>query len=359
MISSIFKRSVAISSPVILTAALTTLVAALPVLSAHGQAGDGFVKWTEPKEKAFSQEVPQGWKVTGGLVRAGQTDVRQYIHVESPQKDAVVQIGDPSLPQFCTVGPLDAQLGYHEGQARNVLGNFTELYLHFMSATEFNRWYIQNGLSQVVESIQVGNEQDLAQVSQTLTAKAQQQAGSSGQRPVVSMGVTEFSGISKETGKPVKGAVMTMTRLMDANSGQYGSIWTALPVIAGGIADENDEQRTKKVIAILGHMMQSRRDNPTWSKKEQARVARVSQEAIARNKRETQIAIARIRDAGQRSRMIAQSSGAARQSSMSAYWQRNAARAENQHQFINYISDRHDVYNPDGSRQGTAGNSGD
>lgn len=330
--------------------AVLSALAAAGAFVAHAVAApaDGFVKWTEPKEKAFSLEVPKGWTIRGGVTRPGKTDTRQYVQAESPQKDAMIQLGDPSLPQFCTLGSLDQQFGFHEGQARNVLGNFTQVYMHFMPATEFNRLYIEKGLSSVIKNIQVDGEQDMPQVAQQMTAQAAKNAPA-GIRPLYSVGMTQFKGISRETGKPVAGAVMTMTQLTNANSGEYGSIWTAMPIIVGGVSDQNEQQRVKFVVTAAAHMMQTRRMDPVWNQKEQARESKVTQEAVARNKRETQIAIARIQDAGARSRAMSRSSDDARQASMNSYWRRNAARAENQHQFINYIRDERDATDRNGN----------
>lgn len=333
--------------------ALLGLLAVLPVLSATAGPGDGFVKWTEPKEKSFSADVPRGWKVVGGLVRPAPLDLREYVVALSPQKDALVQLGDPGVPTFITVGAADQQLGYSEGQSRDVLGTVTEVYMHFMSANEFNRWYVQNRLSQSFNNVQILVEKDMPQVAQNATASARRTAPA-GKFPVVSAGFTTFKGIDKETGKPIAGVVMTTTQLMNANNGPYGSVWIASPTIVGSEVQANGEPTPavgKMLMAAFQRMTSTRRENPVWLAKEMKRQTQVRLAATARDKATTARKLAQIKDAGERSRFIASHNRATGGGSMDAYWQRRAAQDEHNHQFLNYLRSEHDVTDEEGQRR--------
>lgn len=59
-----------------------------------------FVSWSDPREGAFSVDVPRGWQVQGGAFRAAPVDVRPSVEVRSPDGEVVVRLGDPDLPTF-------------------------------------------------------------------------------------------------------------------------------------------------------------------------------------------------------------------------------------------------------------------
>ena len=54
----------------------------------------------DPFEQAFSVEVPQGWKVRGGLFRMGFSDERPMVDLVSPDGRINVRLGDVSIPTY-------------------------------------------------------------------------------------------------------------------------------------------------------------------------------------------------------------------------------------------------------------------
>src|SRR5579859_1144877 len=65
--------------------------------------GDSPIAWTtfqDPFEQAFNVEVPQGWKVRGGLFRMGFSDERPMVDVLSPDGRINVRLGDVSIPTY-------------------------------------------------------------------------------------------------------------------------------------------------------------------------------------------------------------------------------------------------------------------
>jgi hypothetical protein len=59
-----------------------------------------WVKFTDPLEQAFTLEVPQGWKVKGGMFRLGYSDHREMIDMTSPDGKINIRIGDLSIPPY-------------------------------------------------------------------------------------------------------------------------------------------------------------------------------------------------------------------------------------------------------------------
>jgi hypothetical protein len=81
------------------TSAASTRIA----LAGPSAAGDAAMAWTsfqDPFEQAFSIEVPQGWKVRGGLFRMGFSDERPMIDLLSPDGRINVRLGDISIPTY-------------------------------------------------------------------------------------------------------------------------------------------------------------------------------------------------------------------------------------------------------------------
>ena len=57
-----------------------------------------YVQWQEPNENAFTVEVPQGWDVTGGVIREASGS-RAGLHVTSPDGRIIITAGrrNPSI----------------------------------------------------------------------------------------------------------------------------------------------------------------------------------------------------------------------------------------------------------------------
>lgn len=71
------------------------------------------LQWTrfvDPRERAFSADVPQGWSSQGGLFRFGAVDVRFGLETRSPDGGIMVRFGDPNIGTFVT-----GAIGYGEG----------------------------------------------------------------------------------------------------------------------------------------------------------------------------------------------------------------------------------------------------
>lgn len=81
----------------------------MPARGSAASSGDGAapegsaLAWTafqDPFEQAFNVEVPQGWKVRGGLFRMGFSDERPMVDVLSPDGRINVRLGDVSIPTY-------------------------------------------------------------------------------------------------------------------------------------------------------------------------------------------------------------------------------------------------------------------
>ena len=74
-----------------------------------------YVRWTDPREYAFSLDVPQGWQIHGGMFRTGPLDTRPAIDMISPDNQIRVTAGDASIPTFTEPNPMFMMAGLTEG----------------------------------------------------------------------------------------------------------------------------------------------------------------------------------------------------------------------------------------------------
>jgi hypothetical protein len=112
-----------------------------------------YVRWTEPNERAYSIEVPEGWQVQGGLFRFSSVDVRGELNVRSP--DGVIQVfaGDRSLPTFAVPNQTLAMTGFREGMPYSPGYGTTFIVNRFIPGAAFAEMYARRrfGDLQVVD----------------------------------------------------------------------------------------------------------------------------------------------------------------------------------------------------------------
>lgn len=78
------------------------------------KSSDPFLVWHDPREHAFSAEVPAGWTVSGGLFRFASVDVRPAIEVVSPEGKIRVTARDAEIPGFAAPNPMLEMTGFRE-----------------------------------------------------------------------------------------------------------------------------------------------------------------------------------------------------------------------------------------------------
>ncbi len=294
-----------------------------------------FVAWTDPREKSFHVGIPQGWKADGGAFRFGPTDVRIAYQVMSPTKDMTVLIGDPRLPStFQAPNAFTEQTGMRDG---------TNGLLHYMSAVEFNRWYLESIGRQALDNLTVGEEHPLPEISRQRTEMAQQSTIGPAQVEA-SVAITEFSGRSKLTGKPTTGIIIGSTqRTTRDNGGMDMTNWFASPIILACTDNADKDRYQQTLMAVLAHLMQSYQVNAAWDNRRAQEISQATGQAMQRT--------------AARSQQIAKDSDAARSASMGAYWGHVNAGNERQRGFVNYIGGRTDVTDGSGTSYNVQGGS--
>jgi hypothetical protein len=106
--------------------------------------------WTQfrdPKEGAFSIDVPQGWQVVGGLVRRSLNQPHPVISVLSPDKLTKIIVGDPSAIAFAELTSTLQGLGFREGQSYTPKGE-PEIIRNYQTGQQWSEHLARNELQQ-------------------------------------------------------------------------------------------------------------------------------------------------------------------------------------------------------------------
>lgn len=272
-----------------------------------------YTTWVDPRERAFSIEIPTGWNVQGGTFRGGPTDARTVIVATSPDRSITTIIGDQRIPALA-VAPdqMSRMMRVREGQVYSPNGNYQVLSLRYLPAVEFNRYYIKNFVAQVADQIQIGAEHELP-------------SSQPGPGMLHTGANTEFTAHNRNVDKTYHFVVHsevthTPSRVMDSS--------LISPIFVVGATDGNLESKMDTGTAVLGHIIQTMKVDPQWQANE--------------------IQKARGQNANLNPSPNSGGGGTRYDSSriMGNYWRRNAARKEQQANFCDYIGDRQRVYNP-------------
>ncbi|MDT5269216.1 MAG: hypothetical protein QOH49_1402 [Acidobacteriota bacterium] len=313
-----------------------------PAKGASTAANKGlrFVRWNDPKEHAYSVEVPQGWTIEGGAFRVEPSDVRMMNRVISPEKDMVVQVGNENIPTtFIVPTPLMMRT-YRVPEGVPFSPNHMSqlMLLHYMPALGYNRWYLDKVIKLGIDDISVIRESEMAEPSQRLTQEMSSKAGA-GVQIKVTVAQTEFKGRSKKDGRPIIGILISKVTVQANRSNPEVIGWNAQPEVMICVADDRQEARQQMLAEILMHLNQSYREDPAY-------VARANQQLNRDTAVLAQQGAAAIQQSRETTAAIARNAEANRQSIMGSYWARTGAQNSYNEKFNDYLGDRTGVSDP-------------
>ncbi|KKH50587.1 hypothetical protein [Methanosarcina sp. 1.H.A.2.2] len=215
-----------------------------------------YVQWLEPKENAFTMEVPEGWNVIGGIERypTGNIGLSEGSRgaIEATSTDGItITWGDVYLPYFFqTPSQLSQQLGFIEG---DLMSNRVML-LRKMSGAEFSRWYVENYLAQAYgyTNIVITQNQDLPEKSQAFNDFYIKSGFPMNQN------VGEVYFTCSKNGETLNGYYLAS--INSVNSGMGYETWD-VQGIYGYVAPASKDNVASLVLA---HMVSSSKPNISW-----------------------------------------------------------------------------------------------
>ncbi|MGA2195985.1 MAG: hypothetical protein ABSH40_12020 [Bryobacteraceae bacterium] len=114
--------------------------------------------WTtlqDTQERAFSVEVPQGWKAQGGMLRKGPLDPRVQIDMTSPDGRVSMRIGDFGIGGFTVPTQQMVRLGFTEGKPYSAgQPPTTTTMARYRSGRDFADLYAQARFSKMCQTLE-------------------------------------------------------------------------------------------------------------------------------------------------------------------------------------------------------------
>ncbi|HXW73738.1 MAG TPA: PDZ domain-containing protein [Steroidobacteraceae bacterium] len=199
------------------------------------------VSWTtftDPYENAFSIEVPQGWRVAGGVIRKTPLWPAMVLRVLSPERRTLLAVGDPdSVPYSAPIAARDYVRRFTESAMSPACSGLKIVAVADLPDVE--RFASSNSLGPY-------NQWSAAQA--TFTCNGDRQTGMAGQ----AIAVLQYMTTLRSGHAQILAAFVTTT-------GQENA------------ADE-----------LLNHMIATLRQNPEWSARQQQMAQQLANGAMAR-----------------------------------------------------------------------------
>lgn len=120
-----------------------------------------FTPWRDPRESAFTLNVPQGWQVSGGTVRDSAIDPRHILRATSPDGSIQILMGDNNLIPREVPNQMLVYAGMHEGQVTRGAWGGPLMIARYQSGEQFAQSYIRGALckqAQIISSKILGEE---------------------------------------------------------------------------------------------------------------------------------------------------------------------------------------------------------
>lgn len=201
--------------------------------------------FTDPKQGAFSLQVPQRWKVDGAMEQPGSLDYRGWVRTISPAEDIVVFMGDGKIPIFTLPDMQLASYGFVPGSRYNP-GGYSSVVAYYIPSKKFVLKYGKECLQKVkMKNIQLVSTHEHPDLARQLNAGF-------GNLTHFSCSSCKFTAVNSQD-TPVIGHFMASTRRTK------GLWWVTL--VSGVVCSADKEPVGMQVLA---HMFGSFRTNPKW-----------------------------------------------------------------------------------------------
>ena len=270
-----------------------------------------FVRWQDPKEQAFSIEVPQGWRVSGGMFRMAPVDTRSGVELDSPDGRIHVLAGDPQVPPFIQPSPTLGMTGFREGSWYNSPYGVKVMVRRYATGLQFAREYAASKFQRSCAGFRVVHEQDRADIAGKFGGNLQQ-IGNGVLSQKLTFGEVAFT--CSVNGQPMRGFVFAGTHGTTASG---IGMWKASNI--GGYLAAAD--LTSVAESVLMKMTTSTQVNQQWVAGQHYLTA--EQGAI-------------VQDVHQKAMQVINDT----------YWSRQAIHDNESRHFSNYMLDLTDVYDP-------------
>lgn len=277
-----------------------------------------YVKWRDPKENAFSLEVPGRWQMTGGLFRFAAVDTRAAWEAASPDGQIRISSGDADIPTFTIPSQMLSMAGFHEGTWYSPGYGVNLFVRRYVAGSAFVQEYVTSKIARACSGLRLADTRDRPDVASAVNAVYRQYAAM-GFNAQLTAGETAFT--CQRNGRGMEGYYFAGTQRVQGAAAP-GGLWH-VEYLFGYMAAGGKAQLAQ---SALNHMLASLQVNPQWLAMQQGITANTSQ-IVSRTQEEISKTIT------------------------SSYWTRQAVMDEVSRRRSNAILGVVDVVDPETGRQ--------
>lgn len=234
-------------TPTLSSALCVALMLVGPAVARDSTQALAFATWTEPNEHAYSIAVPQGWKVTGGIVRRTPVDMRSALNVTSPDGIIQIFIGDYDLMPRREPDQLTQTAGMREGFVYD-----QTLLSRYVTGAQFAERYPAWKLCRQPQILQSGV---LRRETESVNSEVARFAQGMGSATLATVGEAMFRCTQGE------GFVMATTLLLRPARGPGPSMWFVYQ-LSGFVTRDPAQGYFAKY--MLSYMLASLQTNREW-----------------------------------------------------------------------------------------------
>jgi hypothetical protein len=233
--------------------------------SGGGQPALTWVRWQEPREGAFTLEVPSGWNTTGGLFRFASVDTRSAFHVSSPDGQIHISGGDAEIPPFTVLTPTLATSGFREGSWYSPGYGLNMMVRRYLPGLVFAREYVASKAARSCAELAFTDSRERPDAVQALNALYAQSAS----YVVSTLTAGEVAFTCRQDSQPMSGYYFSGTKL---NQSPGVAQWY-VDYLYGFLAAA---PRAAEAQSVLQHAIGSFQINPQWAAMQQGIAADTS-----------------------------------------------------------------------------------
>jgi len=143
-----------------------TLVTSLdPPLSAATPSAGRFQLWQDPREGAFSVQLPVGWQISGGTQRKTRIEPHYLVRAQSPDGDVQLFMDDPDLLIHQVPDRRSQALGIREGSRFPAAWGGVMLLDRFRSGADVAAMYVKQRFCNQATGLAGGQATDQTRVA--------------------------------------------------------------------------------------------------------------------------------------------------------------------------------------------------
>jgi hypothetical protein len=214
-----------------------------------------FASWTEPKEHAFTVDVPRGWQVVGGVSWHSQTDAQGFLRATSPDGKVQIFIGDPDLlPRQVPMQVYGRPFG-REGQQFAIPTGGVGVWQRYATGAQTAQQHIMG--HRLCQNARVVWSGDRPEETRSLQASLVSMARQYNARVTASAGDAGF------LCDDAQGYVFAATVMAASATNNVVAAWGVI-TLAGFVSA--DPMQSMQARVITEHMMATMKADPAWSR---------------------------------------------------------------------------------------------